>query len=588
MDKQGRSARHPPSAAAAAIRTAATNKNANVGSNDGPLQLEDLVSRKSPDTHMSPSRSRLRSDYTEDNEDEAGPIPDVASRTYSKGSPKPSAVPVSEVRFAGTSPRMRSISAAPPPQTRPSISRKSSLGAVSPTPEDSDDQENTRPHYDASMPPPMPRTRAPNGNRPKALDLGSPTSDLRAEAFSARKPQFAPKAARPNRNTSRDLIDFLDQGPPENVGNFSSSLNSSQNSNLKQGRFRSMVTRLTGGTSTERLSSQYGTDGAGEGANTNGLRRIATVVPAQQPSSLNHKKSLGNIHTRGLVTMIGPLPPPVHHPQTPISPSSPVAETPTSSLSRPRYVSMNRKAVPTFEKPETHDLEVKEDAAKITSPVEYEPHIPPRGTSLKFSQLHSQKNSTETESPNGSIRGKVTDSSSSLTATSIPLIVKPKPSRTDAARLSQSASMATSQTMPSNLTTGPSTPSTELVDELRRKMAEATSASECRTLLDTVLVQAGYKTDVVKVEPFQKPIAPAPTYQDTAKMAEFLLGASDDVFDAAPIHAVEVSADSPASTGFISTSSTLVSTFSTEEMPSKDVASISSSLTDTTIISVGA
>ena len=74
----------------------------------------------------------------------------------------------------------------------------------------------------------------------------------------ARKIPLTPKSAQTTESGTRDLMDFLSEGPPEPplIVSPPSSTSMAESRGVKQGRFRTIVSRLTGGASGERLSAR--------------------------------------------------------------------------------------------------------------------------------------------------------------------------------------------------------------------------------------------------------------------------------------------------------------------------------------------
>ncbi|TCD63879.1 hypothetical protein EIP91_004819 [Steccherinum ochraceum] len=437
--------------------------------------------------------------------------------------------------------------------------------------------------------PPAPLPKGPNG-------LGSPTG--------YKKPHISASA--------RELIDFLDEGPPEEFGLSpanASVMSFTSTKTSKSGRFRSMMSRLTIGGSKENLNnmSRYG-DSPQTPKTPRSIHRTfssskSPPLPPPPPSysqsqngSLSSKRSMPSMPSVVIAT-----PPP--HPSTlsPIQPSpqqpSPQhsvddfsrsgsvsrshshTPSPVTSPSKPtRRLSIVRKAVPTFE----------EDRPVVTPPVipaedEPETYPPSRSSSTVLrvvngyahtptSSLHLQQptsttiasdcsaSSTDASSTPTSVAPSVEteDTSAMITPKPKPEAAKPKPTvqvlltprpySLSSATPHENGHINSRALSPRSPTFSRDGISTSELKDMRNLLSAATSADECRLLVDLFLAKHGALA-AHKPPPMQKPapmtsLPPLPLSSEDASsslekaLVAALLGDSDE--DEAEVAEVEV------------------------------------------------
>lgn len=413
--------------------------------------------------------------------------------------------------------------------SRQAIGRKASLGAISP----SSSPSSTMPPV--SLMPKMTNsissmTDVGSRRRPSKRDSiddildGSSDDDMG-------KNRLKPKSAAGVTSQTRDLISFLNDGPPE-LRSFSQSVNlPPQEHRAKQGRFKSMVSRLTRGASSEKLSSSSNDD---LNSPTKRLNGAQLPPPSFHPPPLSAKKSLRNISTfaqnQALQQVSYPKPPPPPPVVTPISPplsphqthSAILADPVPASPARSRQ-SQPRKAVPVLTTPD-YSRRV-ENVASAPVPPKKEGSLPSTPT-----RLSAETSKARTESKT-SFEGSIT---SSATQNDVTVVPPTRVSSKDVSyqRLSNSSSKHSRRGI-----TPPSTPTmfaTHATD-LRKLMSRATTADECRLLVDMFLAQSGLP--MKPLEPQPDP-ARQPSEEQQLAVVEVLLSNGD----AAPEKAEELPA----------------------------------------------
>jgi hypothetical protein len=286
--------------------------------------------------------------------------------------------------------------------------------------------------------------------------------------------------------TTRELIDFLAEGPPQELQEPQRLVSAVPSSpKAKPGRLGRMMSRLTGGPSTERLreeSSVQRTAYFSSPAITKGAGNT-------QQSLLSAAKSLP-----GVIVGTPPRPPRAVQPITPISPPlSPSYDKLEAEELQPPQATHNkvtavRKPVPTFE------------PVKAADPMRLAP--PPSRHSSRASSIQSI--STGSVLPNGRVNGSGTKrgpSQSSRTDGDATTkvedeIVKPAPSLTK-----------------------------DRAQELRRLLANATNADECRVLVDMFLARIGFPVDRNGADsPYPSPIYDPRDKEVENSLVEVLLG----------------------------------------------------------------
>lgn len=371
------------------------------------------------------------------------------------------------------------------------------------------------------------------------------------------RPSFQPKAAHGNAGSTRDLISFLNDGPPAFEPPAPSASAHHGEVRAKQGRFRSMVTKLTRRSSIEKLAAEQ----------TVSAKRSMSgnhPPPSFVPPPLSAKKSLASISSFS-------QPPPSatslsDKSYAPLSLNlSPVKNfgeslpmTPSRNRTSPIAV---RKAVPMFDFAPSRTVSVSSTVAPSLAHKDVPPMSQPR---------ESPSPSTPTKAP--SRVSPVVDQSPLFTkmtqekalAASTPSPTSPatsnKPSHINASRTRedeeprvlpalrpkrtssvekappsptwQKLQPPSSKATQRHALTPPATPSSAIfanhARDMRRLMANATNADECRLLVDMFLAQSG-----CPVRPSDFPLDPVkqPSEQQHAGVVEALLGHDDPSTD---------------------------------------------------------
>lgn len=461
-------------------------------------------------------------DLLEDRENATSPL--SGKRNHSIATPGEVGIRVNPAR--------RGSDSSTPPTTNPALLRKASATGPSMAPGPSSytnsassrrlgepmDMSNGMPKRNRTGP------RGPARNR-ESLDLDE-VMDVDDEiAFGP--PPMMPKAASASGTSSstRDLIDFLSEGPPEQP-----SLPPLQTNNLnvtekpqKSGRLRSMFSRNSARPSTEALPTMNNS------ASTNNVSRATngSVSLGRSNSSLKKQRSVGNLDA----PRAPPQPfPPVEYPRpphytrasAPPSPtlSSPQVQTPagesasatgqsshSQSLERARHVSVTRKAAPVW------------DGGNDQLPVPPVPNTPrsPGDTRPPPSPKASLSSNIATQSGHPVQFNTVASPKESQPSPSSP----PTPSRR-------------SGMVPAARSAGiPNLPAAKAVDvsDMRKKLSQATSVPEARLLVDLFLTQWGFPVN--KEHELAGPLSPPVVLNGTSNddghgvsIVELLLGES--------------------------------------------------------------
>ncbi|KAH9854926.1 hypothetical protein C2E23DRAFT_725457 [Lenzites betulinus] len=448
---------------------------------------------------------------------------------------------------ASSSPAMRaadqrlrsiSISNVPHPRHEDGISRKT---GSKPSPTTRTGLQNTLP---SASPAGIPKRTRKMGRNRESMDLddimnASDNDESVAEApddssmnyrppttprrethpISARQPPISPRQPHVSK-AAQDLIAFLEAGPPDEP-TYNPSMNASvisfESSKTRSGRLQRMMSRLTLGGSKESLNGSIPEEPRGlSRKNSSKVSAKSTPPPSFKGSSIASKRSITDISKNPYPNVIVATPPPRPVLQTaaavlaePSSTSSSLhnsredASSQTSSLNR----RSTRKAVPTFEdsgaapgSPTAHD--------DVRSPVSLNGH---RSISRDTDGASPTSPAVRKPAPLSGHPVKIDTSESSLhpySITSPPSAVGRKSpqghSKAESGYASRSASrspVTPSEPLPPSAPPAPTIPGKD-VDDLRRLMGSATSAAECRLLVDMFLAKNG-------LAPQDAPEAPA-------------------------------------------------------------------------------
>ncbi|KAI0686484.1 hypothetical protein BC835DRAFT_1420321 [Cytidiella melzeri] len=280
------------------------------------------------------AHARLVDAITED--DEPSPIkappssPALVPRTRQKSFTAALTSPPSD---APSTPRSRSVTISSPQ----SLAKKRSVGQVKPSVPYPPSAIATpqRQNPDPSMQNGRPQRTRKVGRRRESMDLDDIMGGADDDA-SFRSPPRTPGAKRdPSKThiskTARDLIDFLDEGPPAELEppNVNASMISLDSSRSKSGRLQRMISKLSLSSSSEKLN--------GRGTTTSEPRRSPVVTGTPPSAYLQSSVSSRNSRAVPAVIVATPPPPPgtFSSPTTSYSPSPTVFSSPSAAPSPP-------------------------------------------------------------------------------------------------------------------------------------------------------------------------------------------------------------------------------------------------------------
>ncbi|KAH9045454.1 hypothetical protein EDB85DRAFT_2284347 [Lactarius pseudohatsudake] len=397
--------------------------------------------------------------------------------------------------------RARSVSTSKIYHSGPRVTRKSSLGIRSP-PLQSGLPGRDMYDWRKNAPTTPQRTRRIQRNR-ESMDIEDVMNGSE-EGDESNPDQTAPGRGRlyPVSKATHDLISFLEDGPPPDVQPVRSATVSSTSlaPTTKSAKSGSRLQRMISKFSIAREESARGR-GVG-----------VTSAPSTPVSSL---RSLGASNPPPPPIAVKPVPPPI--PQLPISPPS---SSRTSSLEddarphisrtdRPRKMSV-RKAVPTWESAADQGLQTPHSGVeRILPPSPPLSSQPVSASSPSPFQPHGHVRSSPTLAPEGKDTNGDTHNHKALRSES----PAATPAGTEAhlnrengnGRAEQQypqvyiakgrplgrRSQPPNGTVDSQLIHPSSSLSEALAVDMRRLMSQATSADECRLLVDTFLTRAG-------------------------------------------------------------------------------------------------
>ncbi|EJD01530.1 uncharacterized protein FOMMEDRAFT_126526 [Fomitiporia mediterranea MF3/22] len=314
-----------------------------------------------------------------------------------------------------------------------------------------------------------------------------------------------------------DLIDFLNSGPPDEPKPLSpSSTAVSSLDKQKRGRLRSIVSRLKGGQSMDKLPSQSSYEDFMSG------KKSPAPPPAFVPPPLSAKRSLHSLssYSQSQTSLQKGRPPPVPSVTIPLSPpqspSQSVAESNSLSPNRPKPSPTSiRKAVPAFAEAEISKHENGTASLAAPKSADVSPRTPTKvdteANFLRAQQYFKDTDNAETSTTISSSTTQLAHKSSDTLRTPPPSFPSVRPSSKQSQRHALSP---------------PSTPKAFAVHatDLRRLMANATSADECRLLVDMFLAQSGLP---VKDADFPPDPRTLPSAQQEHAVIEALLSHGD-------------------------------------------------------------
>ncbi|KAF7335358.1 hypothetical protein MSAN_02346600 [Mycena sanguinolenta] len=360
-----------------------------------------------------------------------------------------------------------------------------------------DDDEPTPPPTSAPRTPSKAPPVTPNKRTASSPAVSASTRELMD--FLAEGPPDVPKLSA----SGRDMVDFLAQGPPDqggppNVGE--------QNGKKGSGRLQRMMSKLSMGTS-ERSRSQPSDDfGRGNGNNN---RSMPPTTPVRTTApGLPHQTSYGNLANRPVPPRM-PLGPPIS------PPSSPSEEDYGNVSTRSRKESVgqspqSRRVMPTWEQQmtdgqtppavpgKTEQNGVGNGNGSVNGSVNGNGHVRPNGNGY---------------APNGTPDEQSASRSRRPSAASEP-VKRPLPKpmlQTGGPQASPTSPRRSAAPTPSPVR-APAPPIAEdHARDMRRLLAKATNADECRLLFEMFLAKAG-----VAIEPASYDVPyPSPSSSDT-------------------------------------------------------------------------
>ncbi|KAG0703924.1 hypothetical protein DFH29DRAFT_914721 [Suillus ampliporus] len=364
-----------------------------------------------------------------------------------------------------------------------------------------------------------PRTRTVAKNR-ESLDLDDVMggSDVEEEPEKSK----SPPCYTPHKGISasaRELIEFLAEGPPEPPAT-SPPANGNSGSFLtpkKTGRLQRMISKITlNGTEKIRSDNESGKSSP---------RRADAPVPLLPNKSLTNVSSLAN----------RPVPPryPTDLPSATSLESRSSADN-TLSDHRARKQSFSRKPVPPFE-PKTS---LPDSSVPTLAPglgiVDVGPPVPPVPVNFVapitskrvFEHNTDSKRGSGENSPSGVVRVEVP--ALSTPESKAPTVQAPERSSSKVVLAKHPA-----QSLPT--TSSPSIPPSVIdhAHDMRRTLTHATSATECRLLIDIFLTRAGLVADSSELRALvSTPLTPESAAKESHMenaIVELLLGGSEEV-----------------------------------------------------------
>ncbi|KDQ64137.1 hypothetical protein JAAARDRAFT_27755 [Jaapia argillacea MUCL 33604] len=350
------------------------------------------------------------------------------------------------------------------------------------------------------------RTRKVGRNR-ESLDLddimgGSDDDDDLPLASS--KPPLTPKTPKAGNGQpalsarTRELIDFLSEGPPEMpppVIPSGPSMVSLGTTKSRQSGLRRMMSKLTNLGGNDHLHVKASSDSL-----------VASSSPRRNTTNSSlHQSSVSSRNGAAAVIVMTrpPRPPPVQPISPPSSPSPSPAEDIVSPLSRSPPPSFSKKTVPAWER-----LDNEATSPSFTSPPRNSGSPVPGPSILKVSttptsrRTPSPAHSSDEQTP----RSKPIHSTTSVHSSS----AKERPShvRREPSPLRTVPSAKTADE-PSEVNKSDAALKANVAGELKelqKVLANATTADECRLLVDMFIARSGLATEAAQTEnPYPSP-----------------------------------------------------------------------------------
>ncbi|KAG2042121.1 hypothetical protein BDR03DRAFT_889447 [Suillus americanus] len=490
------------------------------------ISSEVLLAPTAPDQPKRTTKPSLRHVDSIHEDDEIQPI----------AKPPPTSRPrqLSAATASGSSPpsstRARSASSADPmvlkpttfpPPRPPHSSLGSSLKLPNLTPSNvQQKQTKSVPHgLDVNQSRP-PRTRTVARNR-ESLDLddimgGSDNEDETEKLKSA--PCYNPQ--RGISASARELIDFLAEGPPEPPTSPTNINSGYLMTPKKTGRLQRMISKITlNGNEKVRSDNESGKSSP---------RRPDAPTPLLPNKSLTNLSSLAN----------RPVPP--RYPaDLPSAISSESRSSVDNALSdhRVRKQSFSRKPVPPFDpKTTSPDSPVPTSAPGMTV-VDVSSPVPPVPTSFTVpttsKRVFEHNSVSKCGSGDSSSAVARVEASRSSSESRMPTVQAPERSSSRVVL----SHLAKRPAQSSPVTSLPSIPASVInhAHEMRRTLSHATSATECRLLIDIFLARAGLVADLSELQVLvPAPLTPESVAEESQMehaIVELLLGGNEESSD---------------------------------------------------------
>jgi hypothetical protein len=340
-------------------------------------------------------------------------------------------------------------------------------------------------------------------------------------------------------DVTADLIDFLNSGPPDlpkNLGpppplSATSSQFPSGDKQMKRGRLRSIVSKFKGG-SSDKLATQASFD---ELMSRN--KAMNNHPPAFVPPPLSAKRSLHSLSSFGQsqASLARPQPPPLPHSPFTVSGSAPLSP-PQSPNTEPASPFRSRASPSTSRKPVPVVAEDTNESALLGQPIYtgpsrlQTPSVDPPSTNSSNVELKNERE-VEPKKPivDSSLNAK--NSKDTWAARGPETMLQTPPPSTPALRLSPKAQRHQASPPPpssSSQSSAHATPAfASQVKDMRRVMANATTADECRLLVDMFFAQAGMPLrDAEFLVPGSADPTVIPSRQHEEAVVDALLGGS--------------------------------------------------------------
>lgn len=341
--------------------------------------------------------------------------------------------------------------------------------------------------------------------------------------------------------SARDLIEFLDQGPPEEFAPPLPPQSPAASSFKSTGRFQRMMSRLTGSSSSEKLREE-------------GTRLKRTPVVNTTFNVANGAMNPPQTPVKKVPAVVVATPPPRPHPapqstiQQVTPPKSPINPDPSRSMQRKTSV---RKKVPPID-PELESSVHNPQSPSVSRTLSDEPSRPQPLTNGKGQPNETHK---PTPPPSLSPESELRPCASADTVASNDQIAFRRPTSIQPAKITVEVPASTSApaaALRSVAIQPPPSPSQDAqlalnaahAHSLRQLMSTATTADECRVLVDMFLARVGFPIDrSTDVDPYPSPVSSTdPNDVDLeSSVIETLLGGDSSSAPSTAVHSAQPS-----------------------------------------------